>query len=80
MDKVATIHLILSIAVSRGWSLRLLDVQNAFLHGVLEEEVYTHQPPGYVDKSHRNFVCELDKVIYGLKQPLSLLAHVSCCS
>lgn len=35
--KAATIRTILSIAVSRGWSLRQLDVQNAFLHGVLEE-------------------------------------------
>ena len=34
--KAATIRLILSIAVSRGWSLRQLDVQNAFLHGILE--------------------------------------------
>jgi hypothetical protein len=37
--KAATIHLILSLAVSNGWSLRQLDVQNAFLHDVLEEEV-----------------------------------------
>jgi hypothetical protein len=29
--KAATIRLILSIAVSRGWSLRQLDVTNAFL-------------------------------------------------
>jgi hypothetical protein len=29
--KAATIHLVLSIVVSRGWSLRQLDVQNAFL-------------------------------------------------
>jgi histone deacetylase 1/2 len=66
--KTATILFILSIAVSRGWSLRQLDVQNAFLHGVLEEEVYMRQPPGYADKSHLNFVCKLDKAIYGLKQ------------
>ena len=68
MVKAATIRLILSIVVSRGWSLRQLDVQNAFLHGILEEEVYMHQPPGYADKTHPNYVCKLDKALYGLKQ------------
>jgi len=66
--KAATIRLILSITVSKGWSLRQLDVQNAFLHDVLEEEVYMHQPPGYKDRKHPNYVCKLDKAIYGLKQ------------
>jgi hypothetical protein len=31
--KPATIHLVLFIAVSRGWALRQVDVSNAFLHG-----------------------------------------------
>jgi hypothetical protein len=66
--KAATIHLILSLAVSNGWSLRQLDVQNAFLHGVMEEEVYMRQPPGYESSEHPNFVCKLDNAIYGLKQ------------
>jgi histone deacetylase 1/2 len=34
--KASTIHLVLSIVVSRGWHLRQLDFQNAFLHGILE--------------------------------------------
>lgn len=42
-----TIHLVLSIAMSRGWHLRQIDVQNSFPHGVLQEEVYMHQPLGY---------------------------------
>jgi hypothetical protein len=48
--KVATIHLVLSLVVSKGWSLRQLDVQNTFLHGVLEWEVYMKQPPRYENK------------------------------
>ena len=38
--KPTTIRLVLSLAVSRGWSLRQVDVSNAFLHGFLSETVY----------------------------------------
>jgi hypothetical protein len=65
--KAATIQIVLSIVVSKGWSLMQLDVQNAFLHGVLEEEVYIRQPPGYKDKHNLGHACILDKVIHGLK-------------
>jgi hypothetical protein len=58
--KAATIRIVLSVAVAQGWSLRQLDVLNAFLHGVLEEEVYMCQPPGYEYKRHPNYVCKLD--------------------
>jgi histone deacetylase 1/2 len=38
--KPTTIRLLLSITVTRGCSLCQLDVQNAFLYGLLHEEVY----------------------------------------
>jgi histone deacetylase 1/2 len=66
--KAATIRLVLTVAVSRGWSLRQLDVKNAFLHGVLEEEVYMKQPPGFENSQTPHFICKLDKALYGLKQ------------
>jgi len=43
MVKQITIRLLLSLVVSRGWFLRQLDVQNAFLHGFLEEEAFMRQ-------------------------------------
>ena len=68
MVKPSTVRLVLSLAVSRGWSLHQLDVNNAFLQGHLSEDVYMSQPPGFIDPDYPTYVCKLRKAIYGLKQ------------
>jgi histone deacetylase 1/2 len=40
--KPATISTILSLATSRNWSLQQLDINNAFLYGTLNDDVYMH--------------------------------------
>ena len=52
----------------QGWTLRQMDVNNAFLHGQIIEDIYMSQPPGFKDQSKPNHVCRLRKAIYGLKQ------------
>ncbi|GJV07628.1 putative reverse transcriptase domain-containing protein [Tanacetum coccineum] len=49
--------------------LEQLDVKMAFLHGNLEETIYTRQPPGF-EEGTGNKVCLLKKSLYGLKQSL----------
>jgi histone deacetylase 1/2 len=66
--KPATIRTVLTIAASRRWTTKQLDVSNAFLHGHLKEHVFCQQPTGFVDAERPNAVCLLDKSLYGLRQ------------
>lgn len=48
-------------------TIRKLDVENDFLHGFLNEDVYMGQPPGFVHPSYPNYMCKLRKSIYSLR-------------
>lgn len=65
--KMVTVRCLISLAVSKGWCLYQLDVNNAFLYRKLNEEIYMSIPQGY-DNNVNNKVCRLNKSLYGLKQ------------
>ena len=64
----ATIRTLLSFANSNNFEVHQMDVKTAFLHGVLDCDLYMEQPEGYVDPDRPDFVCKLNKGLYGLKQ------------
>ena len=51
-----------------GWHIHEMDVNTAFLNGVIEEEVYIEQPEGFEVLSSESHVCRLKRALYGLKQ------------
>jgi len=65
--KPVIIRIILTLALSYGWKLFQLDVNSAFLNGVLEETIFMKQPPGF-EVTDSSLICKLNKAIYGLKQ------------
>lgn len=66
--KPTTIHVVLSLALQHNRVLHQCGVNNAFIHGTLEEEVFMKQPPGFENASHPSLFCRLHEVIYGLKK------------
>ncbi|KAK4386097.1 Retrovirus-related Pol polyprotein from transposon RE1 [Sesamum angolense] len=67
MSKSVTVRLLLGVAISKGWPLLQLDVDNAFLNGYLDKEVYMTPPKRY-NKVLPGQVFTLKCSLYGLKQ------------
>ncbi|GKB63850.1 multidrug resistance-associated protein 3 [Tanacetum coccineum] len=59
---------VIALSVTNNWPLFQLDVNNAFLYGDLDEDIYMTIPKGFASKDNKNKVCKLVKSLYGLKQ------------
>jgi hypothetical protein len=66
--RLEAIRILLTFAASKGFKPYQMDVKNTFLIGVIQEEVYVRQPPGFESPKYPDKVYKLSKVLYGLKQ------------
>nr|GEW53850.1 hypothetical protein [Tanacetum cinerariifolium] len=66
--RIESIRLFLAYAAHKDFKVFQMDVKTTFLIGILKEEVYVGQPPGFVSKQYPDHMYSLDKALYGLKQ------------
>ena len=70
--RFTSMRTILALANELNLEVHQMDVQTAFLHGKLSEEIYMEQPRGFEKAGSENLVCnlvcKLEEGLYGLKQ------------
>ena len=70
MARLDSIRLLFGMAYNLRIKLYQMDVNSAFLNGVLQEEVYVSQPKGFEDPHFPDHVYKLKKALYRLKQAM----------
>ncbi|KAE8655248.1 hypothetical protein F3Y22_tig00117034pilonHSYRG01564 [Hibiscus syriacus] len=77
VTRMETIHLLISQAAQFKWKFFQIYVKSAFFNGVLEEEVYVEQPPGYMkigeEMKNRFTQCPYEHAMYVKKEKCNLL-------
>jgi hypothetical protein len=66
--RLEAIRILLVFATFKGFKLYQMDMKSDFLIGVIQEDVYVRQPPGFENSKYLNRVYKLSKALYRLKQ------------
>ena len=68
--RLESFRILMHLAASLDWDIQHIDIKTAFLHGVLPEDetAYLEQPKGFEENGKEDWVMELKKSIYGMKQ------------
>ena len=69
MIHLTSIRFILAYTCQNDLELKQVDIKGAYLNGQLDDDnVYMRQPDGFIIEGKEDFVCKLNKSMYGLKQ------------
>nr|GEW80157.1 copia protein [Tanacetum cinerariifolium] len=68
VSRLKSIRILLAYACALDFKLFQMDIKGTFLNGIIKEEVYVAQPPGFIDFEKPDHVYKLKKALYGLKQ------------
>jgi hypothetical protein len=66
--RLEAIRILLAFTASKRFKLYQMDVKSDFLNGVIQEEVFVRQPPGFKNPKCPNRVYNLSKALYEIKQ------------
>jgi hypothetical protein len=66
--RMESVQLLFTLVAQEGWRVHHMDVKLTFLNDDLKEEVYVHQPPGFVIPGKEGKVLRLRKAYYVLRQ------------
>jgi hypothetical protein len=68
VGRLEAIRILLAFTASKGFKFYQMDVKSDFLNGVIQEEVYVRQPPGFENPKYPDRVYKFSKALYWLKQ------------
>jgi hypothetical protein len=71
--RLEAIRIWLAFVSSKEFKLHQMDVKSAFLNGVIQEEVYVRQPPGFENLKYPDRLYNLSKALYGLNHSIDFL-------
>ena len=63
-----SMYLMLALAALHDWYMMGVDIHTAYLYGKLDEEIYMHQPEGFIARGQESKVIHLKRALYSLKQ------------
>ena len=71
-----SMRLMLALAALHNWYMTGVDVCTAYLYGKLDEEIYMHQPEGFIARGQESKVIHLKSVRINDKKNL---VELNCC-